>query len=172
MGGVAEHVDEHELGHVPVPELRLILADGRAYRRAFPPHHRALLRRRLARAYRAYHLPAGSSRSTITALARGCTTDPAQVWGIWGSHRRLVPEEKGLMAMSEAKSSTIFSTVSMLRSRGGHAAARGELAGSESRGGWGREAAEGGACRARWANRAADLTTGTGGDGGRSDYAL
>jgi hypothetical protein len=32
-----------------------------------------------------------------------------------------VPEEKGFRAMSEAKSSTIFSTVSSLRSRGARA---------------------------------------------------
>jgi hypothetical protein len=134
MGGVAEHVDEHELGHVPVPELRLILADSRAYRRALPTHHRALLRRRLARAYRAYHIPAGQLRkrgySIGTHERHRSGAGLGEFWGGRGSHRRRVPEEKGLIAMSEAKSSTIFSTVSMPGSRRGHAAARGGGEGS------------------------------------------
>ena len=129
MGGVAEHVDEHELGHVPVPERWLILADSRAYRRALTPHHRPLLRRRLARAYRAYHIPAAQLTRRGYSIGKHERHRSGAGWGeFWsgrGSHRRRVPEEKELIAMSEAKSSTIFSTVSMPRSRRGHAAARG-----------------------------------------------
>lgn len=76
VGGVPEHVDEHELGHVPVAVVLVPLADGRPYRRALPPHHRPLLRRRLARAYRPYHVPeAGAGGEGVDGEVHGEVLD-------------------------------------------------------------------------------------------------
>jgi len=93
VGGVAEHVDEHELGHVPVPVVLVALADGGPYRGALPPHHRALLRGRLARAYRAYHVPeAGAGGEGVDGEVHGEVLDDPldgiQGGAAGGSHRR------------------------------------------------------------------------------------
>ena len=161
MGGVAEHVDEHELGHVPVPERWLILADSRAYRRALTPHHRALLRRRFARAYRAYHIPAGQLTKRGYSIGTHERYRSGAGWGEFWGGRGFSPEAcaGGEGTHSDVRGKVLDDLLDRIhadiseRTRRRARRRRGEQRDLTPR--WlGREAAEGEACacRARWTN--------------------
>ena len=78
VGRVPEHVDKQQLGHVPMPQLIVLILEGCAYRGALLVDARALVGLRLAGPHVADELPQPDGHVSCSAAARGCSGHSAR----------------------------------------------------------------------------------------------